>query len=246
MRLLSQPAIVLHATRWRETSLLVEVLTHEHGRVGLAARGVLGARKQPLRAALQPLQRIRVDAVLRGELAQLMHAEAGGQAPLLVGERLLAGLYLAELVLRLLPRHDPQPAVFLRLAQVLDELAETTCLAWTLRCFERDLLRDLGFAPDLRHDADDRVLQPDGRYRIDPERGALRVREDAQMRREDICGAALLALDGQSPPNDAHLREQRLALRALIAHHLGTRGLRSWSLLAEFADVLRPEDSSPT
>ncbi|MBS0194328.1 MAG: DNA repair protein RecO [Proteobacteria bacterium] len=244
MRLLSHPAIVLHATRWRETSLLVEVLTHEHGRVGLIARGVIGSRKQPLRAALQPLQRIRVDAVLRGELAQLTHAEAGGQVPVLMGDALLAGLYVCELVLRLLPRHDPQPAVFLRLAQVLDELASTASLAWTLRRFERDLLRDLGFAPDLLRDTDDRPLLPDGRYRIDPEHGALRVREEAAVRRGDIHGAALLALDGTAQPSDTQLREQRLALRALIAHHLGARGLRSWGLLAEFAGLLRPDDSA--
>ena len=67
MRLNDQPAYVLHARAWRETSLLVEVLTQEHGRLGLLARGVQGPRKQALRAALQPLQCIRFDAVLASE-----------------------------------------------------------------------------------------------------------------------------------------------------------------------------------
>ncbi|MBS0575968.1 MAG: DNA repair protein RecO [Proteobacteria bacterium] len=242
MRFNSQPAIVLHATRWRETSLLVEVLSHEHGRIGLVARGVLGARKQALRAALQPLQRIRIDGVLRGELAQLVHAEAGAQAPLLTGEALLAGLYLAELVLRLLPRHDPQPQIFLRLAQMLDDLGGAASLAWTLRRFERDLLADLGYAIDLQRDADDRPLAADGRYRIDPERGALRVRDAGLAQRGDIHGASLLTLAGEALPTPIQLREQRLALRALIAHQLGARGLRSWGLLAEFAQVLGAAD----
>ena len=83
MRILGQPAIVLHATRWRESSLLLELLTHEHGRVGAIARGVHGPKKQPLRAALQPLQRIRVDYLHRGELAHLMTAEASGHSPAL-------------------------------------------------------------------------------------------------------------------------------------------------------------------
>lgn len=244
VRIVSQPAIVLHATRWRETSLLVEVLSHEYGRIGLLARGVHGARKQPLRAALQPLQRIRIDAVSRGELAQLTHADAGGYAPMLTGDALLAGLYLAELVLRLLPRHDPHPEIFLRLAQVLDDLAQTPSLAWTLRRFERDLMADLGYGIDLQFDADARSLDPQSRYRIDPERGALRVCEPAPAQAGTVGGGALLALSSDAQPSDLQLREQRLALRALIAHHLGSRGLRSWGMLREFADVLGAGDSS--
>jgi DNA repair protein RecO (recombination protein O) len=47
-----QPAYVLHARPYRETSLLLELLTLNDGRVGAIARGVRGARGQPLRAAL--------------------------------------------------------------------------------------------------------------------------------------------------------------------------------------------------
>ena len=91
MRLDDQPAYVLHARPWRETSLLVEVLTQEHGRLGLLARGVQGPKKQALRAALQPLQSIRFDAVLAGELAQLRRAESQDAAPRLHGQAMLAG-----------------------------------------------------------------------------------------------------------------------------------------------------------
>jgi DNA repair protein RecO (recombination protein O) len=240
MRILGQPAIVLHATRWRESSLLLELLTHEHGRIGTVARGVQGPKRQPLRAALQPLQRIRVDYVQRGELAQLQHAEASGHAPALVGDALLAGFYLGELVLRLLPRNDAHPQLFLRFADALDELSATASLAWTLRRFERDLLDALGYALDLRHDADDAPLDADARYRIDPERGLWRVRDAVARNTDTFDGGALLALAEDAMPSDAQLRDQRIALRTLIAHHLGARGLRSWGLLAEFAR-LRPD-----
>jgi len=236
MRVLGQPAIVLHATRWRESSLLLELFTHEHGRVGMVARGVQGAKKQPLRAALQPLQRIRVDYLQRGELAQLRHAEASGHAPALIGDALLAGFYLSELALRLLPRNDAHPQLFLRFADALDELSDTPSLAWTLRRFERDLLEALGYAIDLQHDADAAPLDASGRYRIDPEHGAYRV-SDSSDRPGAIAGGALLALAEDTMPSDAQLREQRIALRMLIAHHLGSRGLRSWGLLAEFAKL---------
>ncbi|MBS0456160.1 MAG: DNA repair protein RecO [Proteobacteria bacterium] len=241
MRVLDQPAIVLHASRWRETSLLVEAFTHEHGRVGLLARGVTGPRKQPLRAALQPLQRVRIDYAQRGELAQLTRAEVGATAPMLGGEALLAGLYLCELTLRMLPRDDAHPTLFLRFAQALDDLVDAPSLAWTLRRFERDLLGVLGFAPELHRDVHGGALDPLGRYRVDPEHGPLRVADSGAGVRGAIRGAALLALADEAPPSAELLREQRLALRQIIAHHLGGRGLRSWGLLAEFAELVRDD-----
>lgn len=244
MRILSQPAIVLHATRWRESSLLLEVFTHEHGRVGMVARSVQGAKRQPLRAALQPLQRIRVDYLQRGELALLQQAEASGHAPVLAGDALLAGFYLAELALRLLPRNDAHPQLFLRFADALDELASTASLGWTLRRFERDLLDALGYALDLKHDANDAPLDASARYRIDPERGLWRVHDEGARDAGTFGGGALIALGADTMPPEALLREQRLVLRTLIAHQLGGRSLRSWGLLAEFAK-LRPAAAQP-
>ena len=104
MRVQDQPAYVLHARPWRETSLIVELLTREHGRVGLVARGVQGPKRHPLRAALQPLQHVRVDYLQRGELGRLLQAEALDVAPVLRGDPLLAAFYVAELLLRLLRR----------------------------------------------------------------------------------------------------------------------------------------------
>ena len=105
MRYVAEPAFVLHARPWRETSLLVEVLSAEHGRLGLLARGVRGPRQQALRAALAPLQSIRFDAVQRGELARLTAAEAIDVAPRMQGDATLSAFYLNELTLRLAPRH---------------------------------------------------------------------------------------------------------------------------------------------
>src|SRR5690606_24901751 len=100
MRYDAEPAYVLHARPWRETSLLLELLTEHHGRLGLVARGVQGPKKHVLRAALQPLQHIRFDGVQRGELAQLRAAEAIDAAPRLSGDAGLAAFYVSELTLR--------------------------------------------------------------------------------------------------------------------------------------------------
>ena len=109
MELIAEPVFVLHTRPWRETSLLVEVLSAGHGRLGVVARGVQGPKKQVLRAALQPLQHIRLEAQLRGELGRLTGAEALDAAPRLQGDAMLAAFYINELVLRLAPRQDPLP-----------------------------------------------------------------------------------------------------------------------------------------
>ena len=51
-----QPAWVLKATPYRDTSLLLECLTLDHGRVGLVARGARGPRTRT-RALLQAFLR---------------------------------------------------------------------------------------------------------------------------------------------------------------------------------------------
>ncbi|HEY9254872.1 MAG TPA: DNA repair protein RecO [Stenotrophomonas sp.] len=237
MRIEDEPGFVLHARHWRETSLLVEVLSLNHGRIGLLARGVQGERKQLLRAALQPLQAIRFSAVQRGELAQLRSAEAEDAAPRLQGEAMLAAFYLNELVLRLAPRHDPVPEMHAAYATVRERLRAGESLAWSLRRFERDLLDALGVGFDLEHDADGEPIDPAARYRLDPQQGARRLLSDrgAGERNAAATGRVLLALARDLPPEAVDLAGLRLSLREVLMHHLGGRGLKAWDMLRDLS-----------
>ena len=105
------PAWVLHARPYRDTSLLLEALTDEHGRVGLVARGVRGPKGR-WRGLLQPLQPLLLSWSGRGELGTVAGCEAAGPAVVLRGEALLSAWYLNEVLLRVLQRNDPQPAIF--------------------------------------------------------------------------------------------------------------------------------------
>lgn len=239
LRIDNEPAFVLHARNWRETSLLVEVLGENSGRIGLVARGVQGPKKHALRAALQPLQHVRLDAVLRGELAQLRHVEALDVAPRLTGDTMLAAFYLNELVLRLVPRHDPLPELYRAYAATRTRLGGGEPLAWTLRRFERDLLEALGVGFDFQNDGDGTAIDPAARYRIDPEYGPRRLLSDRghDERSTMATGSALLALAADSMPGAEDLASLRRALRAVLAHHLGTRGLKSWEMLGDLAQL---------
>lgn len=243
MRHAAEPAFVLHARPWRETSLLVEVLSAAHGRIGLVARGVSGPKKHVLRAALQPLQSIRFDAVQKGELAQLSAAEAVDAAPLLQGDAALAAFYVNELCLRLAPRHVPQLELHAAYAQVRERLRAGEQLAWTLRRFERDLLEALGVGLAFQVDGDGTDIDPAARYRLDPEEGPRRLRsERAGERRDTATGSALLALAADLQPGSEDLASLRLPLRTVLLHHLGGRGLKSWEMLGELGRLGAPKE----
>lgn len=225
-----QPGWVLHLRPWRETSAIVEIFTRDLGRVGLVVRGIRGPKRQPLRAALQPLCLVACDFRLAGELGQLRQAEAL-MAPLgLSGDRLMAGFYLAELVVRLLPRQEASPALFTTFGDSLAALADQEALGWTLRCFERDLLRASGMAPPLDRDAHGDPLHAEASYRIEPEQGLLPQPPNAVG---GVPGSALLALAAGQAPGAQAQRDLKRVLRTLLAHQLGPRGLRSWDILRD-------------
>ena len=239
MRIENQPAFVLHTRPWRETSLIAELLTRDHGRVAVVARGVSGSKKGVQRAALQPLQCLRVDYLPRGELARLIQAEAVDTAPALGGEPLMAAFYVNELLLRLCARQDAVSAVFELYARVRAELAGDGPLAWTLRRFERDLLTALGYGLPWGHTEDGERLEPLSRYRLDPEHGPVR---DAYRGDNSVSGAALMALAEDRLPDPELLSALRPALRAVLAAHLGTQPLKSWGMLGELARI-RPRQA---
>jgi DNA repair protein RecO (recombination protein O) len=242
MRLTAESAFVLHARPWRETSLLVEVLSEHHGRLGMVARGVQGPKRQALRAALQPLQWIRFDAVQVGELARLNSAEALDVAPRLTGEAMLSGFYVNELTLRLAPRQDPVPELYEAYGRARARMAAGEPLGWTLRRFERDLLDALGSGFDWHHDGDGAPIDPAARYRLDPEHGPRRVLSDRGHgdRSSAATGRGLLSLAEDEMPVADDLPGLRRAMREVLAHHLGPRGLKSWEMLAELGRVTAP------
>ena len=230
MRLEQQPAYVLHARPYRETSLLLECLTREHGRLGVVARGVRGERARLRRSQLEPLQPLALDLLLRGEMATLTGVETVGPPFRLGGDAGLAGLYLNELVVRLTERQDPFPVVFDAYAQTLARLATDQPLAWSLRRFERDLLEAIGYGLQLQQDAETgEPLMPDARYRYAVEQGAVRCSGNAL---HALRGSDLLALEQDRMPDVGGLKSLRDMMREVIRFHLGGNELRAWRVLS--------------
>ncbi len=177
-RTLDEPAFVLHQYAWSESSLILEVLSRQHGRVALVAKGVKRPTSQ-FRAVLLPLQPLRLSWSGEAEVRTLKAAHWQGGYTLPSGEALLAGYYLNELVLKLLARDDPHTPLFDHYAQAVAALARSQSLphagavqAAVLRAFEVLLLRELGYLPLLHQDsATLQPLQPDTHYHLWPDSG---------------------------------------------------------------------------
>ncbi|WEN13982.1 DNA repair protein RecO [Rhodanobacter sp. AS-Z3] len=230
MRIEQQPAYVLHARPYRETSLLLECLSREHGRLGVVARGVRGERSRLRRAQLEPFQALSVDLLLRGEMATLTAVESVGTPARLTGDAGLAGLYLNELVVRLTARQDGSPPLFDAYALTVQRLALGESLGWTLRRFERDLLETTGYGLQLQFDAaSGELLDPESSYRYEVEQGATRCPASSP---HAIRGSDLLALEADVLPDAYGLKALRDMIRGVIRFHLGGGELRAWRVLA--------------
>ena len=231
-QVLLERGFVLHQRPYRDSSQLLECVTANHGRMGLVARGSRRAGTRQ-RAFLQPFVPVRLSWIRRGELGRLTHVEADGPSCALEGQRLLAGFYANELLLRLTARGDPNTHVFSCYSRCLAQLGEASSVPRTLRVFELDLLRALGYGLELDNEsATGEPLRADLRYVYELEQGFRRAEaEDADV--DLYPGRDLVSLRDGKLDDDVSLRTaQRLLGRALRAH-LGERPLNSRLVLQD-------------
>ncbi|MFU8877464.1 MAG: DNA repair protein RecO, partial [Wenzhouxiangellaceae bacterium] len=148
MRIDGAPVFVLHRRAWRDTSLLVELLSADHGRIGAVARGARNPRSA-LFGLVEPFRELQASWSRRGEMATLSALDSDRPPVRLVGRALWCGLYANELILRLLPRDDPEPDLYTAYSTLLPDLTEPARQAAALRRFEVSLLSVLGLMPAL-------------------------------------------------------------------------------------------------
>jgi DNA repair protein RecO (recombination protein O) len=229
----SQPAFVLHSYPFKETSLVVELLTREFGRVAVVARGARRP-KSTLRGVLLAFQPLLVSWSGKGELHTLMRAEwQGGYHPL-KGLSLICGFYLNELMLKLLARNDSHDSLFDRYAATLLELAGGGDHARILRAFEKSLLAELGYAVTLDRDVETgQPIAAEARYTYLIERGPVRAGPDAGRNGVELLGRTLLDMQSNDYTNATTLQQSKALMRTLINHHLGDQELHTRQLLRD-------------
>lgn len=231
MRVQQQAAFILHHRPFRDTSQILDILSREHGKLSLVARGSRGPKSR-LRGVLRPFMPLSMSWVQRTELGTLTGAELHGSPLRLTGDALLSGYYINELLLHFLHRHDPQPEIFDGYGRAIEALATAEDIVPCLRRFEMELLRQLGYALSLEHEAESQEsLRPETWYEYRIEQGPVQVvRSEGPL---VFAGAMLLAVAEQRFSEPDVLRAANRLLREVIGFHLGGKELKSRKVLIE-------------
>lgn len=234
IRVSLEPAWILHHYPYRDSSLLLEVFSKEHGRIGLIARGARSARAR-WHSQLQILQPLSVSWSARGELGTLTGVENRGSVNVIPGRQVLCGCYLNELLMRLMTRHDPHPELFVAYEEAI--LTLESAEEQTLRLFEKRLLQALGYGLLLDHDVDSGLaVEDENLYEYRLERGPVRCRK-ASDTGIYLHGSSLLALHRDEPLDPQGFREVKQLMRAALALYLGARPLRTREVLRQLATL---------
>ncbi len=258
-----QPAFVLHQWDWSETSLILDLFTRDNGRLAAVAKGAKRPYSQ-LRPVLLPFQRLlvlttRPKSEEGADILLLRSAEYAGAGAAMPAARLFSGFYLNELLMKLLARGDPHPALFDAYADALQALAVAADEA-PLRAFELLLLRETGVLPQLSCvTTTQAAVQPGRHYRLSGDAGLLpaadatagqsasQVGTPAPGLPGALCLALQAALDAGDRPAlrracQSALPALRVQLRSLLHYHLGSPTLRTRQLML---DVRRLLDAAP-
>lgn len=230
-RVNEQPAFLLHYRPFRDTSLLLDVLSRDHGKVALIARGARSAKSR-LKGILRPFMPLSVSWFMRSDLGTLTGAELSGKPVTLSGDGLLSGYYLNELIIHFLHRHDVQPEVYSAYHETVVDLASQDDPAPVLRNFEMELLRLIGYALNFDHDAATHAaIDGAANYEYRYEQGPVKVnRDDGDM---VFSGDMLIGIrEHRFGEPDVLLAANRL-LKRVIMHHLGGRELKSRKVLVD-------------
>lgn len=229
-RITLEPAFILHSRPYSNTSLIVDLLTQNHGRQSALARSARGVKSR-YKGQLQSFTPMLVSFSGRKELKSLGQVELNGMPFHLQGNALMCGFYLNELIVRLLEREDPYPSVFEDYQHALLALTQSKNLSVILRCFEKRFLQALGYGIPLYYEAQTHALiQSDLQYQYIPMRGFLRCEVAAEgvllMR-----GDSIIALAQECFTQEYQLQEAKRLMRFVLQRHLGAKPLKSRELL---------------
>jgi len=237
MRVHHQPAYVLLNRPYSESSWIVEVFSPEYGRLSLMAKGARRI-KSKLKGVLLPFQPLLISWTGKGEVPTLTSAEIDQEqydfaAHELIGDALVCGFYCNELMVNLLHRHDPHPGLYDRYHRTVMSLnnpQEKQKIAYSLRDFEKAVMRETGYEVSFEFEADGRTkIEHDGYYYFQPSQGFIRVANARQSKAIEGRVIKAMALD-ESELSTQDLSKSKLLMRDILTQILGSKKIVSRTL----------------
>jgi DNA repair protein RecO (recombination protein O) len=230
-----EPTLVLHRRSYRETSLILELLTQSHGRIALIAKG---ARKAKGKAGLlQPFQLLSCSFITKTDLGTLTQVELSKNyfvqetatfwQPKLNGSALYCGLYLNELILRCTTRFQELDGVMELYCKAIEKLSISENEALILREFEWKFLNLLGIGASLEVDANNNPIQAQKYYQYLPESGLIETAKTAPL---SILGESLIELAANNWHNQLLQNDARKLTHQAMKPLVGDKPFSSRSL----------------
>ncbi len=236
MRVHQQRAYILLNRPYSETSWVVETFSREHGRLAVMAKGARRFKSR-LRGALLPFQPLLLSWSGKGEIPTLTSAEIDLvdykiAEHELTRDGLVCGFYCNELIINLLHRYDPHPALFDHYHETVLALSDSQGveLATTLRDFERVLMKETGYEVSFDMEADGRTaVEDDGYYRYQSGEGFIRV---AIQQPRTVSGRVIksLASSFSGELSSAEVAQGKQLMRDILGLSLGRKKIVSREL----------------
>jgi len=206
----------------------------DYGRIRAVAKGARSA-KSKYRPLLQLFQPLLVSLSGRGELKTLTGLESSLGALRLEGQRLFSGMYVNELLTRLLLSHVEHKQLYLAYQDTIAALQGKADMQLLLRQFELCLLSELGYGINLELDCYSHEPIEEGlSYHFTPDVGFQALSEKAKHHSDRVfLGSHILALREHDMEDKDVVRTAKRLLRTALAAHLGGKPLNSRSLFAK-------------
>ncbi len=231
MRVESEPGFILHTIPYRETSLLVDVFSLNYGRVRCVAKGFRKPNKKGIAKTLFPYTEHHHQWQGRGELKTLIQAEPIQAPVFLKQESLYVGLYVNELLYKLLHQNDPHPSLYWFYHQFMSHLLVSGLDQAELRRFEMLLLEELGYGLVLGSEADSgQAVSAEHLYYYIPDQGLKLIQDQNANKTQALSGADIIALSQGELDKPSVLRTAKQLTRQVIDFYLDGKELNSREL----------------
>lgn len=223
-----QSAYILHIRNYKESSGLLDIITQHDGRISLVAKGFKSGKKNT-KTFLQPFRKLSLAWSGRGDLKTLTVAEEQGFPIVLEENALMSGLYVNELLARLLQPFDPHPEIFDIYEGAIRALTCTVDVEIVLRYFEKNMLEALGYGLQLTYDINGILLEPESRYCYVLESGPHKC-ERPFSGGVMVTGETLLLLQSGQLKGGRALKESKQLMRYILSSYIGAKPLKTREL----------------
>ena len=224
-RVTDQASFILRRREWRNSSLLLDIFTRDHGCIRALARG---ARRASVKTPYQPFVMLSINWNGRQELKTLTGIE--GQVLPVAEENYLALLYVNELIGAMLPPGEANPDLFAAYLSLLQQ-AVVRLDESSLRIFELEMMRILGYFPDLSTDAHSgQPMRADRYYQFVINLGFVSCAEGTA---DSVSGRAVIDWCNGDYRGELVLRLAKSVLRSTIDFNLHGKTLKSRDVVSE-------------